>query len=86
MVAAGVISNARYGFDHRWLTDLLFSIGLPVAASGVSARACRDLVARDKKRSAEGVRMVLLRAVGDPVVELVTEDEIDLALRTIGAV
>lgn len=85
MVAAGVVSNRRYGFDHRWLTDLLFSIGLPVAAAGVSAGACRDLVARDKKRSSDGVRMVLLQGIADPVVEPVTDDDIDLALHAIGA-
>jgi 3-dehydroquinate synthetase len=84
-VAASVVSNRRYGFDHGWLTDLLFSIGLPVAAAGISAGACRDLVARDKKRSADGVRMVLLRGIADPVVEPVTDDDIDLALHAIGA-
>lgn len=85
MVAAAAVSNRRYGFDHTWLSRLVFSIGLPVAAAGVPVDTCRELVARDKKRSAEGIRMVLLRAVGDPVVETVTEDELDLALRSIGA-
>lgn len=85
MVAAGVVSNSRHGFDHEWLTELLSRIGLPVASAGVSIRACRDLVARDKKRTGDGVRMVLLRDVGDPVVEPVTDEEIDLALRAIGA-
>ncbi len=85
MVAAAVISNRRHGFDHRWLTDLLFSLGLPVAAAGIPAGACLELVARDKKRTADGIQMVLLRGVADPVVEPVSDDELDVALHAIGA-
>ena len=36
MVAAGIVSARRHGFDADWLTDLLFSMGLPVAAVGPS--------------------------------------------------
>ena len=85
MVAAGFVSSRRYGFDVGWLTDLLFSTGLPVAAAGVSKTAAVELIARDKKRSAEGIRMVLLRAIGDPVVEPVSSDEIVAALDAVGA-
>lgn len=84
MVAAAAISNRRYGFDHRYLTDLLFGLGLPIAAAGLSIRAAFDLVARDKKRTSAGVRMVLLRKVGDPVVEVVDTDEIEFGMRSIG--
>lgn len=84
MVAAAVISNHRYGFDHRWLTDLLFGLGLPIASAGLSLGAAMDLVARDKKRTSDGVRMVLLRSVGDPVVELVEQDEIEMGMRSVG--
>lgn len=84
MVAAAVLSHARYGFDHRWLTDLLFELGLPVAASGVSLRAGLELVQRDKKRTSAGVRMVLLRSVGDPVVETVSNEELEIAMRAVG--
>ncbi len=86
MVAAGFVSNRRFGFDVDWLTDLLFSTGLPVAAAGVSKAAAIDLIERDKKRSADGVRMVLLRAVSDPTIEVVSADEISDALDAIGAV
>lgn len=86
MVAAGVVSSRRYGFDVGWLTDLLFSTGLPVAAAGVSRSAAVELIARDKKRSADGVRMVLLRSIADPVVEAVSSDEIEGALDAVGAV
>lgn len=86
MVAAGVVSSRRYGFDVGWLTDLLFSTGLPVAAAGVPRAAALDLIGRDKKRSAEGVRMVLLRSIADPVVEPVSPAEIEAALDAVGAV
>jgi 3-dehydroquinate synthetase len=84
MVAAAVISNARYGFDHRWLTGLLFDLGLPVAAAGVSLPAALEVCQRDKKRTADGIRMVLLRDVGDPVVEVVSAAELEGAMRAVG--
>lgn len=84
MVAAAVISNHRYGFDHRWLTALLFELGLPVAAAGMSLRAGLDLCMRDKKRTSEGIRMVLLRGIGDPVVEPVTIEELEAGMQAVG--
>jgi 3-dehydroquinate synthetase len=86
MVAAGVVSNRRYGFDVGWLTDLLFSTGLPVAAAGVSRSAALDLIARDKKRTSDGVRMILLRSISDPVIDVVSSDEVQAALDAVGAV
>lgn len=86
MVAAGAVSRWRHGFDSDWLTELLFSTGLPVAASGVPKKAALELIQRDKKRSAEGVRMVLLRGVADPVIEVVSVEEISGALEAVGAV
>ena len=84
MVAAGAVSAARFGFPSQWLTDVIFSLGLPVSAFGVSRDSVLGFVRRDKKRSADGIRMVLLRAVGDPVLELVGDDEIDLGLAAVG--
>ena len=84
MVAAGAISAARYGFPSQWLTDVIFSLGLPVSAFGVSHDSVLGYVGRDKKRSADGTRMVLLRSVGDPVVDLVDDAEIDLGLAAVG--
>ncbi len=86
MVAEAAISGTRHGFDHEWLTALVFSLGLPVAAAGVSADAVRHWMARDKKRSADGTRMILLRSLGDPVVETVSDEEVAHALRVIGVV
>ena len=84
MVAAGTISAARYGFPAQWLTDLIFSLGLPVSAFGVSHDSVLGFIGRDKKRTADGSRMVLLRAVGDPVVDQVDDAEIDLGLAAVG--
>lgn len=84
MVAAGAISAHRYEFSNLWLRDLIQSVGLPVAAPEVDLEEVRALIAFDKKRTAEGLRMVLLRGVGEPAVEVVTEEEIMLGLAAIG--
>jgi 3-dehydroquinate synthase len=84
MVAAGAVSASRFGFPSQWLIDLVASLGLPVAAPGLKLQAVLDLIGRDKKRTAEGVRMVLLRAVADPVVEIVTEGELAKGLAAVG--
>jgi 3-dehydroquinate synthase len=84
MVAAGSISALRYGFPAPWLADLIFSLGLPVSVTGLSAPAIMDLVQRDKKRTAQGVRMVLLQAVGVPVVEVVPADQLGHGLAAVG--
>jgi 3-dehydroquinate synthase len=84
MVAAGAISHARYGFDSDAMTALIESLGLPTSAAGLDRDAVLDKVARDKKRTAAGIRMALLKDVGDVVVEPVTDAEIDLGLEAIG--
>ena len=86
MVAEAALSARRYGFDFEWFSALVFSLGLPVAEAGVSAAAVSTWMERDKKRSAEGTVMALLRAVGDPVVETVSTEEIAYALGVVGAV
>lgn len=85
MVAAAAVSRHRYGFDADRLVAVLERLELPTAAPpAVDRRAVMDLVARDKKRTADGVRMVLLEDVGVPVVDLVSAEELDLALRAAG--
>jgi 3-dehydroquinate synthetase len=84
MVAAGAVSSAKYGFSNDWLTNLIGNLGLPVSVDGVSADLVFELIGRDKKRSAGGTRMVLLRAVGDPVVEVVGHDDVMLGMRAVG--
>jgi 3-dehydroquinate synthase len=84
MVAAGAVSQVRHGFDGGSLTDLIFSLGLPIASAGTSRSAILEKVARDKKRNADGVRMVLLRDIADVVVEPVSPEELDIGLRAVG--
>jgi 3-dehydroquinate synthetase len=84
MVAAATISNVRFGFDHRSLIDTVFGLGLPVAAAGVTLGPALDLIARDKKRTAEGLRMVLLEELAKPVVVPVEHELLELGLRAVG--
>ena len=84
MVTAGAISAHRYGFPNLWLRDLIQSLGLPVTAPEVGLEEVKSLIALDKKRTVEGLRMVLLRGVGEPVVETVSEEELMLGLAAIG--
>jgi 3-dehydroquinate synthase len=84
LVAAAAVSEQRYGFDARWLADLLASLGLPTAVTGVSAEAVTEYLRRDKKRTAAGIRMVLLRAVADPVIDVVTDAELEHAMASVG--
>jgi 3-dehydroquinate synthase len=86
MVGACLVSAARYGFDAGWVTDLLFTVGLPVAAAGISRNAAVELIRRDKKRTADGIRMVLLKSIGEPVIETVSVEEVEAALDALGAV
>lgn len=82
MVAAGAISQARYGTDVP-IVDALERIGLPVAVEG-TAREILSFVQLDKKRDSEGVRMVLLSDVGEPVMDHVSQDELLHGLAAIG--
>ena len=84
MVAAGAISANRYEFSNLWLTDLIQSVGLPVSAPDLSLDEVMGRIGQDKKRTAAGLRMVLLRGVGEPVIDLVDYDEVALGLAAIG--
>lgn len=84
MVAAGAISASRYEFSNLWLTDLIQSMGLPVEISDLALDDVVRCLANDKKRTAAGLRMVLLRGVGEPVVEVVDDHEVALGLAAIG--
>lgn len=84
LVAAGHLSRLRYGFDDTVVTDILERLGLPVSVRGVDASDALTLIGRDKKRTAEGIRFVLLEDVGRPVVVPVTPDEVRSALAAVG--
>lgn len=84
MVAAARVSHLRYGFDEGRLGEVVDRLGLPRSVAGVDPGEALALIARDKKRTAEGVRLVLLEDVGRPVVVAVGEDELRTALAAVG--
>lgn len=87
MVAAAAIADSRYGTDHEAEhRQRLADLGLPTNVEGVSSDQLLPLIALDKKRTAEGVRMVLLRSIGAPVVGAVTTEELLIGMRAVGVV
>ncbi|MFO7547250.1 MAG: 3-dehydroquinate synthase family protein [Acidimicrobiia bacterium] len=86
MVAAAEISRERHGFDAARLRTSVARLGLPTHVTACDADQAMELIDLDKKRDASGVRMVLLRDVGEPVVEPVTAPEVLVALAAIGAI
>lgn len=85
MIAAGRVSAEVLGFSGNGRQRaVLERIGLPTAAPAVDADLVMDLMARDKKRNQEGLRMVLLRDFGEPVVQHVSTESIHFGLREIG--
>lgn len=85
MVAAGEVSRREVGFEESGrVVTLLESLGLPVRSPPVDADRVRDLLALDKKREAGGLRMVLLRSVGEAVVRPVDTATVEAALTSIG--
>ena len=63
---------------------IIESLGLPTSAAGLDRAAVRTLVAKDKKRDSAGLRMVLLEAVGRPVLRTVDAPTLDVALAAVG--
>ena len=84
MVAAAEVSARRHGFDPQQVRGTLRKLGLPTQAPPVDRDRVLTLIARDKKRTEEGLRMVLLKGIGDPVVEPVGLEEIDWGLAAVG--
>ena len=58
---------------------------MPTRVPTLDRAHAKQLINLDKKRDSTGVRMVLLEAVGRPVVKTVDEATIDLALNAITA-
>lgn len=84
MVAAAAVSADRLAFDETRVRVPLERLGLPTRIDDASPDAILRLVQRDKKRTASGLRMVLLREIGDPVVEYVDEAALRLGLAAVG--
>jgi 3-dehydroquinate synthase len=85
MIAAGAISEHRFGFTgaarQRGLLD---SLGLPVWSPPVDTDEVRRLIGFDKKRDAGGLRMALLEDFGRPRLAYVSNDELSVGLAAVG--
>jgi 3-dehydroquinate synthase len=87
MVAAGRIAKETLGFEESDKQDgAIARLGLPVHAAGLARGGVLSILAQDKKRDRGGMRMVLLRSIGDPVVLPVDGRSIDQGLEAIGVV
>jgi 3-dehydroquinate synthase len=85
MAAAAAVAERESGFGERARHDrIIESLGLPVRAPAVSSAAVLDLVALDKKRDENGLRMVLLEAIGRPVVRHAGRATVASALASVG--
>ncbi len=85
MVAALAISEKRMGLAGRTeIVSDLATLGLPVVAPPCDREEVSRYIGLDKKTDAAGTRMVLLAAIGAPVVDHVTGDDVAIGLDAIG--
>jgi 3-dehydroquinate synthase len=85
MVAAGRISERKLRFQALdRMAAAINGLGLPTRVDGLERARVEDLLRHDKKRDSSGMRMVLLRAIADPVVEHVEVADLDLGLDAVG--
>jgi 3-dehydroquinate synthetase len=85
MVAAGAISEVKVGFEgFERQRKILEKIGLPTVSPPVDAGLVGTLMGRDKKRDRGGLRMVLLKEFGQPIVRHVTDDDLRVGLAAVG--
>lgn len=83
MQAASRASADELGFaDGERQTEALASLGLPLTAAG-DRDGVLNLIELDKKRSATGTRMVLLKGIGDPVVAQVDDATVRVAVESV---
>lgn len=85
MVAAARISEKLADFPGaEEVTAAVARLELPIEVSGLDLTRVLDLLAMDKKRDAEGTRMVLLREVEEPFLTHVDPADVELGLAAIG--
>lgn len=85
LVAAARISEIRLGFEEaNRISESIRGLDLPTKVTGLDRARVVDLLRHDKKRDAEGIRMVLLRAIGSPVVQHVNGDDVGVGLEAVG--
>lgn len=85
LVAAAAASERVCGFTERHrIMAALDATGLPTRAPDLDPVAVLELVGRDKKVDAGGVRMVLLERIGSPIVSHVDSATLGVALAAVG--
>lgn len=85
MVAAARISEKLLGFKHADAVEATIEMhGLPVEIGGLDHNRIHDLLRLDKKRDSRGLRMVLVRDVGEPILEHVDRADVEVGLSAIG--
>lgn len=84
-VAAVAMSERLTGFEETTrVVETLDRLGLPTTAPGLDRERVLELLALDKKRDSDGLRMVLLESIGDPVLRHVDRAELEIGLSAIG--
>lgn len=85
MVAAAAISEKMVGFTGTAnVSSTVTNLGLPGHVDGLELARVLDLLTRDKKRDAEGLRMVLLEAIENPTLVHVEPSDVQVGLAAIG--
>lgn len=85
MVSAVRISEKLAGFpDVDEVIETIADIDLPIEVDGLELARVLDLLSRDKKRDAGGIRMVLLKQIEEPFLTHVDQSDIELGLTAIG--
>jgi len=85
MVAAAAISEKLAGFTAtEAVTTTIGELGLPVRVAGLDSHRVLDLLAMDKKRDSDGLRMVLLEEIERPTLMHIDPVDIELGLSAIG--
>lgn len=86
LVAASAISEQLTGFTQTAaVTECLERLGLPTSSpAGLDRSHVADLIRLDKKRAGGDTIMVLLEAVGRPVLRPVSQADLEVGLGAVG--
>lgn len=85
LVAAAAVSRSKSGFaEGERVIRALKLLGAPTGIQGLDRARVLELMDKDKKRDAAGIRMVLVSNIGKPLLAHVTRNDLELGLRAVG--
>ena len=85
MISASHVSEKIHGFSEvDTVSSTLHRLGLPTTTEGLNLARVYDLLKLDKKRDGDGLRMVLLKQIGEPVLNHVDPSDIEVGLAAVG--